>query len=426
MTEIRFFDIASSTWYRQSAVAASPGDSPPPRVEPCVTVQPAPDSSSFNVYMFGGSAADFEYAALNDVWILSLPSFKWIKVTNTADDNNQIPETRTSHSCHIIGNRQMAVIGGGRNIAAHKQCTNSTLFIFDTSTLSWRANFNPDEEAYVVPKAITDVIGGDEGGNADPEKNKPSSWTDAAIPLLFGLEVSPTTTENSPATNSTSSTTSEPASTSETSAGSPTPAGAIAGGVVGGIIGLAVLGAIGVLFIRRRRRQRMGFDGRTTSATPLGPTELGVGNWVQELEAEYSLHEMQAPIPKGIRPSVQTEGLEGEEGVREEAFKGKYSTGNAPSELHAGDVPHRPHPDGLVVKLAQVIPSPISSGDQSGNTEGGLDLSNLPGLPGLPSPPNPPNPQNPPNPPNPPSRPNLPNPRLARKPLPERPPGGNP
>lgn len=128
--------------------------SPAPRVEPCVVVQPAADHSSFNIYMFGGSWADDETSTYNDMWILSLPSFK-VDYSNQASWGG-----RTSHTCQIIGNRQMAIIGGGRSAEAHDQCINTTLFIFDMSTLSWTAGLDSTLTAYTVPALITDVIGG--------------------------------------------------------------------------------------------------------------------------------------------------------------------------------------------------------------------------------------------------------------------------
>jgi hypothetical protein len=63
-------------------------------------------------FLFGGSNGwqfntdgtnndDFKY-----VYILTLPSFRWIKVTGAPS------EPRGSHHCQIIGGRQMLVVGG--------------------------------------------------------------------------------------------------------------------------------------------------------------------------------------------------------------------------------------------------------------------------------------------------------------------------
>ncbi|KAI5837248.1 hypothetical protein DFP73DRAFT_601221 [Morchella snyderi] len=80
-SEIRVFDIASSTWYIQTANAASGTDGmPPERVQACAVVIPAADNSSYNIYMFGGSTNNLKAGSFNDMWVLSLPSFKLIKI----------------------------------------------------------------------------------------------------------------------------------------------------------------------------------------------------------------------------------------------------------------------------------------------------------------------------------------------------------
>lgn len=94
--------------------------------------------------MFGGSWADNESSTTQASW--------------------EVAGGRTSHTCQIIGNRQMVIIGGGRSEEAHEQCKNTTLFIFDMSTLSWKTGFDSTLTAYTLPVLITDVIGGHGGG----------------------------------------------------------------------------------------------------------------------------------------------------------------------------------------------------------------------------------------------------------------------
>lgn len=292
--EIQFFDIASSTWYSQAAVGTnSQGDIPSNRVEACSVVQAAPDKSSFNIYIFGGSIADVPSGAYNDLWILSFPSFKWIKVYNTADSDDDIAGARTSHSCQIIGNRQMAVIGGAKSSSAISQCQTSPLFVFDMSSLSWKSGFNSSEAAYVLPKAITDVIGGDESGNPDKDKNKPSTWTNPAVEkIFFTSDGVSTTSQDSPASSSSSSSssssgTSDSASSSGSSGETKSSTPAVVGGVVGGLLALSA-GAIGFLFMRRRRRQKEQKEQNEQvridpPMTPDHIQELGAGGELYEL-----------------------------------------------------------------------------------------------------------------------------------------------
>lgn len=280
MAEIKFYDIASNTWYYQAAEGAVQPDAvPASRVEPCVVVQPAADGSSYNLYMFGGSWADDERSSYNDMWILSLPSFKWFKVDYPTQAPWQIAGGRTSHTCQIIGNRQMAIIGGGRSAEAHDQCRNTSLFVFDMSTLSWRNGFDSTQEIYTLPTLITDVIGGHGGGDANLTLNRPTLWNDAYTTKIFtrdsSITVGPSTVNN----------TDTPGKMASPSA--PISTGVIVGSVIGGILALVVLGAIGMLWYKRSGR------GAAKTSTPVGFAELDI----QELSPDKALYELQGPVP---------------------------------------------------------------------------------------------------------------------------------
>jgi hypothetical protein len=235
-------------------MAASSADGiPTARVQACTVVVPAADNSSYNIYMFGGSTSDNTEGSYNDMWILSLPSFKWIKIRNTASDSNDIPGARTSHTCSLVGKRQMTVVGGARDVAAHKQCNTRSVFVFDLTTLVWRNRYDPDEVAYELPKNITNVIGGNEFGNAVESRNRPESWTNAAVQdIFFGSDVSQTNASSTATSTPTSTSTSTPDGNTPPQESS-TPTGAIVGGIAGGVAALAAI-AFGLFFLRRRRR----------------------------------------------------------------------------------------------------------------------------------------------------------------------------
>ncbi|KAI5837242.1 hypothetical protein DFP73DRAFT_636328 [Morchella snyderi] len=277
-SEIRVFDIASSTWYYQTTQAASSVDGiPKARVQACTVVMPAADNSSYNIYMFGGSSNDGINGSFNDMWVLSLPSFKWIRIQNTSGNSGYIPGARTSHTCNLIGKRQMAVIGGARSAAAHKQCDTRSIFVFDMTRLIWRSAFDPNEVAYELPKNITNVIGGDEFGNAVASKNKPDTWTNPAVEdIFFGSDV--------PQPTASASSTATPDDT--TPPESPTPTGAIVGGVVGGVAALAAI-AFGLFFLRRRRHRRGPVHHNQDDESKINPNQNA-----QELSGETEFHEL--------------------------------------------------------------------------------------------------------------------------------------
>lgn len=72
MDEILIYDIETSTWTKEYAT----GDIPPPRMTTCSVLVPAPDLSSYQVYVFSGVSNTF----ILDMYVLSIPAFSWIKV----------------------------------------------------------------------------------------------------------------------------------------------------------------------------------------------------------------------------------------------------------------------------------------------------------------------------------------------------------
>ena len=105
MNVIDVFDIASSTWYKQS----THGGPPPIRVNPCAVAASAADGSSTNIYMYGGQNLQpfDQQTQYGDMWILTVPSFTWIQV----DDSTGAPANRAGHACEIW-DAQMIIFGG--------------------------------------------------------------------------------------------------------------------------------------------------------------------------------------------------------------------------------------------------------------------------------------------------------------------------
>ena len=108
MNNIDVYDIATSKWYKQ----ATSGPMPNIRVNPCAVTAAAPDGSSTQIYMFGGQnlIPAGNQTQYDDMWILSIPSFNWIKVDQDESKSSK-PPARAGHSCHIW-DAQMIVVGG--------------------------------------------------------------------------------------------------------------------------------------------------------------------------------------------------------------------------------------------------------------------------------------------------------------------------
>ena len=124
------------------------------------------------VTMYGGSPKNGEY--LDDVWVLSVPTFRWIAINDT-NNQERISDGsvagRNGHTCTVWRDSQMIVLGGiyprpaatavgsNRNVSVC-DTVYSPLRLLDTSTYSWQSEYNPSEKAYSVPAVVSDVIGG--------------------------------------------------------------------------------------------------------------------------------------------------------------------------------------------------------------------------------------------------------------------------
>ncbi|KAI4122732.1 MAG: hypothetical protein LQ338_005646 [Usnochroma carphineum] len=179
MNVIDVYDIATSTWYLQ----ATNGTYPQPRVNPCAVAASAPDGSSTNIYVYGGQnlIPYNQQIQYDDMWILTVPSFAWVKVDTTGQS---VPPARVGASCSIWDG-QMVVVGGYSG-ATNLSC-DTGFYVFDATNLKWQNNFNAlsggntqnqqtsqqkdlmglsGSYGYAVPGAVQSVIGGNAKGGA--------------------------------------------------------------------------------------------------------------------------------------------------------------------------------------------------------------------------------------------------------------------
>lgn len=123
--------------------------------------------------MYGGSP--YNTRSLDDVWVLSVPSFRWISVNDT-DNHERLsdgPEAgRNGHTCAMWKDSQLLVLGGiyarpaatsvgsDRNVSVC-DTVYSPVRLLDTSSYAWQNEYRPDVEGYKVPTVVTNVIGGE-------------------------------------------------------------------------------------------------------------------------------------------------------------------------------------------------------------------------------------------------------------------------
>jgi hypothetical protein len=160
MSTIHIFDVASSKWYTQAAS----GTAPPSRRQFCAGATWADDHTSYNIYVYGGYAIDQEgVTAYDDIYILSLPSFTWIKGWPT--DNSSSTIGHGGCTANIIKRNQMIIIGGW--FTDNDQCDSAGVWGQHNMNLgssgpdnAFWDEYDPKLSTYFVPTPIINVIGG--------------------------------------------------------------------------------------------------------------------------------------------------------------------------------------------------------------------------------------------------------------------------
>lgn len=268
MTSLPVYDIVSKIWYIQNTTGEAPG----PLTEFCSVVAQANDSSSFNVYIYGG------YDGLNstsipsdDVWILSIPSFTWVK----AYDGNSA-HGRRGHQCERIYPDQMLVIGGV-NPDSSSCIEGGPIQIFNLNTLKFQDVYDPKVwSQYAVPEIVTAVIGGTSRGGS----TKTTTFSDDALSSLFGTPYTKSITRYFPYTPASGT----PPGTTPSPSLIPAPSSGLAdwvAPVLGVVLGLIVLSIIIVLILLYRRRKNASRNSGTGSQP--GDTRISTNrifNWV--------------------------------------------------------------------------------------------------------------------------------------------------
>ena len=111
-----------------------------------------------------------------DVYILTIPIFRWIKINVTGNTESTLSGTHvggSSHTCETYQDRQMAVLGGelsfNNETQNNKACNASypAIRVLDISNFTWLKRFSPEYEPYGVPDDVLKYI---DGRSVDREK----------------------------------------------------------------------------------------------------------------------------------------------------------------------------------------------------------------------------------------------------------------
>ncbi|KAF7590916.1 hypothetical protein BBP40_002222 [Aspergillus hancockii] len=245
MDEILIYDVGGSKWYKQKAI----GEIPVPRRRFCAGVTWAKDKSSYNIYVYGGLAVG-KSGGFPDIYILTLPTFTWIKWW---PDGPSTGAAKHTMSCDVVGMAQMIVMGG-YTIKNVTECDSADIYSMHNMYLGkqnperteW-ALFRSNVTEYNVPSEIISIIGGTATGGADRRAPK-DGFNHGDLRTYFQRTYTEGT--RSP-TRAIPSPTSSNASDSKS-----TPVGPIVGGVIGGVISLALIAGLIFWYLRVHRKKK--------------------------------------------------------------------------------------------------------------------------------------------------------------------------
>ena len=250
MNVIDVYDVATSRWYKQ----ATAGEYPILRVNPCAVAASAPDGSSTNIYMYGGQnlIPPENQTQYGDMWILTIPSFTWIKVDTTGQS---VPPARVGHTCSLYDSQIISI--GGYNTAGLSCDTG--VYVFNAANLTWTNDFialsggdpqsNPQNQqvaqqkdpaglsgsyGYQVPAAVQSVIGGNAMGSATI--TAPIRAPTGGGPLVSGKPITYTVQGTYTITGADGAVVTETGTTSSTTAPSKGPSGPNIAAIVAGVV----------------------------------------------------------------------------------------------------------------------------------------------------------------------------------------------
>ncbi|KAG6353467.1 hypothetical protein INS49_005648 [Diaporthe citri] len=287
MDEVFIYDILSGRWYTQQ----TSGTTPQMRSRFCSGVTWADDQSSYNIYLYGGAGMPPDTSGFDDVYILTIPTFTWIKLyPNDGNVTGQYPHH--SLSCNVVNKGQMLVIGGTFPLSddcdAAPQWGAHNLVLgqqSDPDANPWQL-YSPNLTTYAVPDEIVSVVGGQATGGAT--RTAPSGGFDNPdLDVLMTKRASVaarTPTRSIPGATSSAS----------SSGGTHLSTGAIVGIAVGGGVALIALVVGLCVFIRRHRRFRYGATGgqhggpKSSAGGSSSPYTFGPGTTPWSPNSAYS------------------------------------------------------------------------------------------------------------------------------------------
>ena len=152
LQEFPVYDVGSRQW---SVQPLNPSSQVPPKplAQFCTTVASSADGSHHEIFVYGGWDSNGGEAQ-EDVWILTVPSFTWIKATPSGRQGT----ARQDHICVSPYPDQMIVIGGTGTSEAVPSFNNS-VDVFNLNTFNWTGTYDPTiHDVYKPNQAVLNVV----------------------------------------------------------------------------------------------------------------------------------------------------------------------------------------------------------------------------------------------------------------------------
>ncbi|KAL1916685.1 uncharacterized protein VTP21DRAFT_5389 [Calcarisporiella thermophila] len=227
MSRIDCYNVRTSSWTTLTAGGALPA---PRQGHSTVATHDG------KIILFGGSNADYS-TYYSDIAVLDTTQNPptWSAPTTQGTK----PAGRQEHSCTMAGTRMVCAFGQIKE--GESDVGDNTIFALDTNTWTWLTQYTPDrlDLTAAAPPASTSP------SSSPPSATKSGSAASPQTPADSAQNSAPTSTASS-----------DLKSGSSPAAGNGPSVPALAGGITGGVVGLAALGAAIFLFIRRSKRKQ--------------------------------------------------------------------------------------------------------------------------------------------------------------------------